>query len=68
MVAQGFGTTGNTKSNWDINKGIHLNYKTVQRLVKELGLAHVRPKKYRSCKGEVNKIAPNLLNWNFYAE
>ncbi len=39
-----------------------LNHKTVQRLMKELGLVcRVRMKKYRSYKGEVGKIAPNLL-------
>ena len=51
------------------NRGIHLNHKTVQRLMKQLGLACcIRIKKYRSYKGEVGKIAPNLLNRNFYAE
>ena len=45
------------------NSGMHLNHKTVQRLMKELGLVcRVRVKKYRSYKGEVGKIAPNLLN------
>ena len=51
------------------NKGIHLNHKTVQRLMKELGLVcYIRVKKYRSYKGEVGKTAPNLLNRNFYVE
>ena len=51
------------------NSGIHLNHKTVQRLMKELGLVcRVRVRKYRSYKGEVGKIAPNLLNRNFHAE
>ena len=51
------------------NNGIHLNHKTVQRLMKELGLVcRVRVKKYRSYKGEVGRIAPNLLNRNFHAE
>lgn len=50
-------------------RGIHLNHKTVQRLMKQLGLIfRVRVKKYRSYKGEVGKIAPNLLNRDFYAE
>ena len=36
------------------NRNIPLNHKTVQRLMKELGLiCHVRIKKYRSYKGEV---------------
>ena len=46
-----------------------VNHKTVQRLMKELGLVcRVRMKKYRSYKGEVGKIAPNLLNRDFRAE
>jgi transposase InsO family protein len=51
------------------NHGLLLNHKTVQRLMKELGLVcRVRMKKYRSYKGEVGKIAPNLLNRDFTAE
>ena len=50
-------------------KGMHLNHKTVRRLMKELGLVcRVRAKKYRSYKGDVGKIAPNLLNRDFQAE
>lgn len=50
-------------------KGIALNHKTVQRLMRELGLVcRVRMKKYKSYKGEVGKIAPNLLERNFEAE
>ena len=37
--------------------------------MKELGLVcRVRMKKYRSYKGEMGKIAPNLLKRDFYAE
>ena len=37
--------------------------------MRELGLVcRVRMKKYRSYKGEIGKIAPNLLNRNFTAE
>ena len=51
------------------NRNIILNHKTVQRLTRELGLVcRVRMKKYRSYKGEIGKIAPNLLNRNFKAE
>ena len=51
------------------NRKYSLNHKTVQRLMKELGLVcHVRMKKYRSYKGEIGKIAPNLLNRDFHAE
>ncbi len=50
-------------------RGFLLNHKTVQRLMKELGLVcRVRMKKYKSYKGEVGKIAPNLLERNFEAE
>ena len=51
------------------NRSFLLNHKTVQRLMKELGLVcRVRMKKYRSYRGEVGKIAPNLLNRDFHAE
>ena len=50
-------------------RNFSLNHKTVQRLMRELNLVcRVRMKKYRSYRGEVSKIAPNLLNRNFYAE
>ena len=50
-------------------RGFLLNHKTVQRLMKETGLVcRVRMKKYHSYKGEVGKIAPNLLERNFEAE
>ena len=48
------------------NRRILLNHKTVQRLMKEIGLVcRVRMKKYRSYKGEVGKIAPNRLKRDF---
>ena len=48
------------------NRGCCINHKTVQRLMKELKLeCKVRMKKYRSYKGEVGKIAPNLLERDF---
>lgn len=51
------------------NRRYHINHKTVQRLMKELGIiCRVRMKKYHSYKGEVGKIAPNLLERNFEAE
>ncbi len=51
------------------NRNHLLNHKTVQRLMKELGLVcRVRMKKYHSYKGEVGRVAPNLLNRNFHAE
>jgi transposase InsO family protein len=51
------------------NRGNIINHKTVQRLMKELGLfCRVRMKKYKSYKGEVGKIAPNLLERDFEAK
>ena len=51
------------------NRGYVINHKTVQRLMKQLGIVClVRMKKYKSYKGEVGKIAPNLLEQNFKAE
>ena len=51
------------------NRGFGLNHKTVQRLMKKLGLVcRVRMKKYHSYKGEVGKIVPNLLEQNFEAK
>ena len=51
------------------NRGFSLNHKTVQRLMKELGLiCRVRMKKYRSYKGEQGKVADNELNREFHAE
>ena len=48
------------------NRGYVINHKTVQKLMKEAGLkCMVRMKKYRSYKGEVGKIAPNLIERNF---
>lgn len=50
-------------------RGFIVNHKTVQRLMKELGIiCRVRMKKYKSYKGEVGRIAPNLLKRNFDAE
>jgi transposase InsO family protein len=50
------------------NDGLRINHKKVQRIMKELGLTSiVRMKKYRSYKGTVGKVAPNLLNRNFSA-
>ena len=51
------------------NRGCCVNHKTVQRLMKELHLkCMVRIKKYRSYKGEIGKIAPNLIQRDFKAD
>ena len=50
------------------NRGFIINHKTVQRLMRILKLVcRVRMKKYRSYKGKVGNIAPNLLERNFSA-
>lgn len=50
------------------NRGYIINHKTVLKLMKKLSLqCFVRVKKYRSYKGEIGKIASNLLNRNFKA-
>lgn len=49
-------------------EGIKINHKTVQRLMAQLNLkSTVRPKKYRSYRGEVGKTAPNWLKRDFKA-
>ena len=48
------------------NRGYSLNHKTVLRLMKEQRIkCRVRIKKYHSYKGEVGKVAPNLLERDF---
>lgn len=49
--------------------GQAVNHKTVQRLMVEMGLKSlVRPKKYRSYKGAVGHVAPDLLQRQFSAD
>lgn len=51
------------------NRGYVINHKTVQRLMREGKLVcRVRMKKYRSYKGEIGKIAPNLLERDFFTK
>lgn len=48
--------------------GRAVNHKLIQRLMGTLGLKSlVRPKKYRSYKGEIGAIAPNVLKRQFKA-
>jgi putative transposase len=49
--------------------GLVVNHKRVQRLMCELGLkSKVRPKRYKSYKGEIGRIAENKLNREFTVE
>ena len=52
------------------NKGICINHKTVQKLMRELGLKAKQRKngKYHSYKGTVGKIADNVLARDFHAD
>ncbi len=51
------------------NKGYKINHKTVLKLVKSLGLKGKQRKndKYHSYKGQIGKVADNLLNRDFRA-
>ena len=49
-----------------MNRGYQVNHKRVQRLMHEMGLLGKRPKeKYHSYKGEVGKIADNIIDRDF---
>ena len=52
------------------DKGYVINHKTIQKLMKQLGLKGKQRKndKYHSYKGTVGKVADNLLKRDFYAE
>ena len=49
-----------------VNRGCNINHKRVQRLMHNMGLLGKQPKeKYHSYKGEVGKIADNVINRDF---
>jgi transposase InsO family protein len=50
-------------------RGYSTNHKTVQRLMKQLGLfCRVRIKRYNSYRGDVGEAAPDMLQRNFHAD
>jgi putative transposase len=50
-------------------RGYPTNHKLVMKLMREEHLScMLRPKKYRSYRGEIGKVAPNRLNRHFRAE
>ena len=52
-----------------LNRGFQVNHKRVQRIMHQLGLMGKRPKeKYHSYKGEVGKVADNVVNRDFSTE
>ena len=51
------------------NEDIVINHKTVQKLMNQMGLkAKTKKRHYHSYKGEIGKIAPNVLERDFYAD
>ena len=52
------------------NRGLNVNHKKIQRIMKELGLQSIqRPKRrYNSYKGTIGKVADNLLKRDFKAD
>ena len=51
-----------------VNRGFNVNHKRVQRLMHKEGLLGKRPKeKYHSYKGDIGKIADNVINRDFKA-
>ena len=51
------------------NRGYRVNHKTVQKLMRQCGLkCEIRRRKYRSYKGEVGKVAPNIIARDFKAD
>lgn len=50
------------------NRGVVINHKTVLHLMMAMGLkSRIRRVRYRSYKGDVGKVAPNIINRNFVA-
>lgn len=51
------------------NEGYAVNHKRVERIMREVGIkSEQRKVRYRSYKGEVGRIAPNLLQREFAAD
>lgn len=63
------GRYGYRRITLELNRnGTIINHKTVSKLMKQLNITcMVRAKKYKSYKGTIGKIAPNLLNREFTA-
>ncbi len=52
-----------------LNRGFQVNHKRVQRIMNQLSLKGKRPKeKYHSYKGDVGKVADNIINRDFSTE
>jgi transposase InsO family protein len=64
------GRYGYRRITWELrNRGYGINHKTVLKLMRECNIkSQVRISKYKSYKGEVGKVAPNLLQRDFKAD
>ena len=63
------GRYGYRRVTCELRKTMIINHKTIQRLMREMGLySMVRAKKYHSHKGEVGVIATNIINRDFHAD
>ena len=50
------------------NREFVINHKTVQRLMQSMGIkSQIRKVRYRSYKGEIGRLAPNIINRDFAA-
>lgn len=63
------GRYGYRRITWEMrNRGYVINHKTVQRLMTEMHIkCKMRKVSYRSYKGEVGSLAPNIIGRNFVA-
>ena len=63
------GRYGYRRVTWEMrNRGYVINHKTVQRLMTEMHIkCKMRKVSYRSYKGEVGSLAPNIIGRNFVA-
>lgn len=64
------GWYGYRRITWALdNQGIHLNHKTVLKLMDMLGLhGKIKRRGYKSYKGEIGRIAPNHLGGDFRSD
>lgn len=63
------GRYGYRRITWEMrNRGYVINHKTVQRLMTEMHInCKIRKVRYRSYKGKVGRIAPNIIGRDFVA-
>ena len=63
------GRYGYRRITQELKKKFVINHKTVQKLMRKMGIfCRVRMHKYNSYKGDVGRIAPNLLERDFKAD